>query len=107
MEKCNYIDECLARAEKATEGPWIGDEFEMCAPKAPVVIPGNIRLVWADDYYMNEWDAEFIAQARTDVPELARRLKKAITLLRAIQERCELTNVTIFHIEETTKELEK
>lgn len=81
----SYIDECLERAEKATLGPWVGDEFEMVATKAPVLIKGNKRLVWADDYHMNEWDAEFIKHARTDVPELCNRLKTAIEELKNVR----------------------
>lgn len=54
----------------ATSGPWVGDEFEMLAPQAPTIMRGNKRIVWADDYHMNEWDAEFIAAARNHFKEL-------------------------------------
>lgn len=80
--KKTFADLCLERAKKATEAPWVGDEFEMVAPNAPVMTPGFKKIVWADDYHMNEWDAEFIAFARTALPELAQRLKKACELLR-------------------------
>lgn len=56
-----YADECLERAEKATEGPW----------KSGVT-------------YHHEQNAKFIAHARTDVPELARRLKKACETIREL-----------------------
>lgn len=59
--------ELRALAEKATCGPWIGDEFEMVAPNAHVLTPGNKKLVWADDYHMNEWDAQYIAAANPSV----------------------------------------
>lgn len=67
--KKTYADECLERAEKATEGPWESScdnvatsDFHICAT------------------YNN--DEEFIAHARTDVPELAKRLKIALKELR-------------------------
>lgn len=72
------IKEILARAQAATPGPWVGDEFEMTTPKAPVLIPGNVRLVWAEDYHMSEWDAEFCKHARTDVESLAKALEVAV-----------------------------
>ncbi len=58
------------RCDAATPGPWVGDEYEMLAPKAPVIHPGKIKIVWADDYHMNEWDAAFISFAREDIPRL-------------------------------------
>ncbi len=57
-----YADQCLERAEKATKGPWK-----------------------AGHSYHFEKNAEFIAHSRTDVPELARRLKKACDLLGALK----------------------
>lgn len=80
----SYIDECLERANAATPGPWVGDEFEMTAPNAPVFSRGNTRLVWAEDYHINELDADFCRHARTDVPELAKRLIEAIKHLRIV-----------------------
>jgi hypothetical protein len=56
-----YADQCLERAEKATEGPWS---------------PLSDLIVGCMD------DSEFIAHARTDVTELARRLKEACDYLR-------------------------
>jgi hypothetical protein len=70
------LDEIEARAAAATPGPWVGDEFEMTAPKAPTFQAGNVKLVWADDYHMNEWDAEFIKHAREDIPWLLAKLKE-------------------------------
>jgi len=56
----------------------------MLAPTAPTITPGATRIIWSDDYHINEWDAEFCRHARTDVPELARRLKKACEKLREV-----------------------
>lgn len=78
MTKPNYIDQCLERAEKATEGPWkqIGNEVVSKNHEANIKCYGialNQQLVNNSD---------FIAHARTDVPELARRLKRACLRLR-------------------------
>lgn len=61
---------------KATPGPWKGDEYEMTAPKVKTLEEGRIKLVWADDYHMSEFDAEFIAAARTALPELIARVRR-------------------------------
>lgn len=80
MEKRNYITECLERAEKATEGPWaINHKYgQVWAPKSQLFISTETKITDTD------YDDEviFIAHARTDVPELARRLKKACEYLR-------------------------
>lgn len=62
--------------ENATPGPWKGDEFEMLAPKAPTLIPGNVKIVWAEDHPMNEWDADFIAAAREALPKLIEEVER-------------------------------
>lgn len=80
--KKTYADQCLERAEKATEGPW------ECLPYGD----GTNFLKWQvkdSNYYraataIGRETAEFIAHARTDVPELARRLKEACTILNSI-----------------------
>lgn len=59
MKSKPYADTCLERASMATEGPW------------KVITCKSLE------------DADFICEARTDVPELARRLKKACEALRA------------------------
>jgi hypothetical protein len=79
--KKSYPEICLERAEKATPGPWkkdcnddihafIEDEGDVCA------------LLDAGFGYATSEDRQFIAAARTDVVELATRLRKAISLLR-------------------------
>lgn len=66
MTKLNqFLEKEKQLMDKATPGPWVGDEFEMTAPKAPTLMPGNVRLVWAEDYHVGEYDAAFIANVRT------------------------------------------
>lgn len=68
----SYIDEVLERAENATRGPWGMIQYD-----------GWTLLDERGAVIRIENDLEFIAHARTDIPELVRRLKKAITYLRA------------------------
>lgn len=79
-----YIDECLERAEKATEGPWEA-MFTFGSSDLPAAVEGpNRTLIVRIDEACSEQpsdDIRFIARARMDVPELARRLKKAIEAL--------------------------
>lgn len=80
-----YADECLERAGKATEGPWSWYRESVLSSKV------SPSCVLSTDGYNNNYDAEsgdreFIAHARTDVPELARRLKLAIEILKSIYE---------------------
>lgn len=77
----SYADECLERAKKATEGPWStleeGDEVHAISFVEACGDPLHIALSTHTEY-----DADFISHARTDVPELARRLKRACETLR-------------------------
>lgn len=75
-----YADQCLERADKATEGPWnkVDDEYGIRIPEVKGECEGCIG--WLKPAY--EEDAVFIAHARTDVPELARRLKRSIDIVR-------------------------
>lgn len=99
----SYIDQVLERAEKATVGPWkhepsnhgyrllyqpflrYGKYWEGNENDWEIIngLPDNVNKI--ETYHHN--DAEFIAHARTDVPELARRLKKACDLLREAEGR--------------------
>jgi hypothetical protein len=82
------IEEIKSRLEKATPGPWVGDEFEMTAPKAPTLMAGSIKLVWAEDFHMSEEDADFVKHARDDVPYLLTRLEDAEETLKRVQNHC-------------------
>lgn len=79
-----YADVCLERAEKATPGNWDvhdgGEYWDIQGPEGLVVScgrEGEVTVGWED--------AEFIAHARTDLPELARRLKRAISIIELLQ----------------------
>lgn len=76
----NYIDLCIERAEKATEGPWEYDGEDLLIPSTPKEGKKCYGFVAHDEQRQN--DFPFIAHSRTDVPELARRLKKACEYLR-------------------------
>lgn len=90
----NYIDEVLARAEKATPGPWFyAYEYTSIVTRGPQLGatgcctsegPGWFSIDLDGDCLGGESSANagFIAHARTDVPELARRLKRAIREMR-------------------------
>jgi len=97
-----YADTCLERAEKAAYGPveWRSypdnNRFILChkdspTPYALLQARGDKLCVPAkDDGHSIEYItpehglAEFIAHARTDVPELARRLKLAIQSMKDV-----------------------
>jgi hypothetical protein len=76
--KQSYPDICLERAEKATEGPWKLNWGNSCITDST-----NSESIIFDENCRKP-DAEFIAAARTDVPELVRRLKKACVMLNQI-----------------------
>ena len=76
--KKTYADECLERAEEATGGPWSEYQYGVCSEK--VYNSVNERLNICGE--VKPRDAEFIAHSRTDVVELARKLKKACDRLR-------------------------
>lgn len=82
--KLTYADECLARAEKATPGPWkVGYEdgsgsFNEERDSFAISSTSNSECVFHGKLSDNPHDCEFVAAARTDVPELARRLSLAI-----------------------------
>ena len=73
--KKTYANQCLERASRATQGPW------QCHDLAPTLL----EMPKKKPIRINDWvDAEFIANSRTDVVELAMRLNKACELLREI-----------------------
>lgn len=87
-----YADKCLARAEKATKGAWtdgfhIGEVETSYQPDCcEDTVCGRIAILNSSGLcrpsHQDEYDAEFIACARTDVPELANRLKRAIQAIK-------------------------
>ena len=79
MTSITYADLCIERAEKATEEPWVGNLLGIYSKPTKSWVTG-------DDIVMNDNDFEFITHARIDVPKLARRLKKAIDMLKTVDE---------------------
>lgn len=107
-----FADQCLDRAETATEGPW-----STGVNKPWIVLPAvnmdEYAIAACDRFrnnneldYPREDNAQFIAHARTDVPELARRLKRACTLLRIIHEACRLDRAAQREVLAVLNELE-
>jgi hypothetical protein len=87
--KKTYTDECLERTKIATEGPWktykthdasFADGIRQEQTQEDIIC-GSIDYEQRGVY--TQADAEFIAHARTDVPELARRLNRAIEALKS------------------------
>jgi len=71
MTTKTYAQQCLERAEKATPGPWhIGHMNE------------SEGMSIGEEIHLDS--ATFIAHSRTDVVELAKRLERAINIVRAI-----------------------
>ena len=72
----NRLNEIEARANAATEGPWMGIRY----PDGFLgrVIGGNGFGVAED--FPDDADAEFIAHARTDVPDMAAALRAVLEL---------------------------
>jgi hypothetical protein len=89
--KKTFADECLELAEKATPGEWrIDQTYSDSRPDAVTLSPGYWfspgNYSKAMDERCNDQtqrNAQFIAAARTMVPELARRLKLACDELRS------------------------
>lgn len=84
--KPTYPDTCLERAAKATKGPWwleteaLSDMFIAHGSKTDLSAQFDVLESYDKD------DFDFIAHSRTDVVELARRLKRACEELRAYAE---------------------
>lgn len=72
-----YADTCIERAEKAPSGPWRDDKGTLFMPSGECFY---LRCLPFDSTYQNIM--QLIAHARTDVPELARRLQRACEVLR-------------------------
>lgn len=90
--KKSYADICLERANKATEGPWevVSDlpSWAVASFKGQTdVVSTKNRAYRAPhpNYGCELYDAEFIAHSRTDIVELANRLKRAIAYLRRLE----------------------
>lgn len=60
------VAECRERAERATEGPW---EAKCSGHDYPYIVAHGKQLACGEDFGKMP-DAEFIAHARTDIPNL-------------------------------------
>ena len=90
----NRLNEIEARANAATEGPWAPWKDQdgakhmqglLMVGNADAVIPEG--EMWVEDVDINPvahtytpWDREFIAHARTDVPDMAAALRAVLKL---------------------------
>jgi hypothetical protein len=89
--KKTYADICIERADKASKEPW--KQYQNGDAPWPDGIQdrdGNEVIGSTISYeqtgvYLKE-NAEFIAKARSDVPELARRLKRAVNYMRKLND---------------------
>lgn len=103
-----FADECLERASKATNGPWdtLCEHGEVHA--ITFIDSGGDPFHIVENLKRHD-DAEFIAHSRTDVVELANRLKRAIHELKLIAQHAELLKIPVYYsfIDELEKPLEK
>lgn len=88
MLSSRQVEEMLARAEKATEEPWVrgqqsGEEV-IIAPRQKKAKRILFRIPWNGDSVRQGANASLVMNARTDVPALAESLKEAMGLLRAV-----------------------
>ena len=80
MTTKTYAQQCLERAEKATPGPWHIGHMNESYPFADVDDSEGMSI--GEEIHLDS--ATFIAHSRTDVVELAKRLERAINIVRAI-----------------------
>jgi hypothetical protein len=105
MSKKTFADICIDRSERATDGPWeaISDlpSWAVASLSAQTDVVSTVNRKYRVPYRTNLGcdinDADFIAQARTDVPELARRLQKAINKLREVDMELSAGNYYVEH----------
>lgn len=88
MSISDRLDEIEARADKATEDPW--SKFETMQADTYVVGPrGFLRQDFVSGPTYERSNAEFIAHARTDVPELVQAVRRRDAALRAVLDLCD------------------
>ena len=79
----NRLNEIEARANAATEGPWeAGERCVFTLDGAPVISDDVVHYAhgMAGEGVCHEEDAEFIAHARADVPDMAAALRAVLEL---------------------------
>ena len=66
------------QADAATEGPWVGIRYPD-GLLGRVIVSGELGVCIAEDF-PDDADAEFIAHARTDVPDMAAALRAVLEI---------------------------
>jgi len=113
----SYADICIERANVATEGPWF--QFSSAHEGEPCnYIESDNGCVTT--VFTGFENAKFIAHARTDVPELAKRLKLACEIIKELYDelvehynrnnnrnKCPHCKIAFKYAEEVLKELER
>lgn len=101
-----YAEICLARANASTTGPWVASLDHNEWPKI-IGVKGHCEgcVGWLAPYL--DEDAEFIAHARTDVPELAIRLKTAIEIIKTQHKYIQMLGGNIKDIQSAIDDLER
>lgn len=80
IDPLTYLDEVDARAEAATEGPWVPYSTGSSPMDNYVTTPGLDGVAM---HYALAWkpgDAEFIAHARQDLPALSKALRAVLAM---------------------------
>jgi hypothetical protein len=101
-----YAEVCLERASKATLGPMeVSPGNEIVTKWKSLEHNAHIQVASFDLTKQGGLDAEFYTAARSDVPELGRRLKKACFILQCCAE--DMDSEDADEIMEIIKELEE
>ena len=74
----NRLDKIEARANAATDGPWEGIRYPD-GLLGRVIASDELGVCIAEDF-PDDADAEFIAHARTDVPDMAAALRAVLEI---------------------------
>lgn len=82
----NWLDEIDEREKKANPGPWEPDENAKVTPLFPAVVTENGKKAICLVGYSK--DLQFIAQARTDIPRLSKRVRE-------LEENLEITRLLL------------
>lgn len=118
----SYAETCLERAEQATEGPWRDDagNWEVECKHRNTIAAFDLSYarpdlktcvcMYSHDHGDNGWnDMKFIADARTDVPELARMVisleAENAMLKEKINKACEALRYRCYGINFDSKDL--
>ena len=83
MTAADRLDEIQARADKATDGPWVVEDQQ---GTDLIVAPSGHAVAYnADDRDIGRPNSEFMAHARADVPALVAALRAVLDLHRPLR----------------------